>query len=312
MRNEISEQFVNKARFKRVMQELIIRHREYAESIIAKTISADVKLASPVVVVAQQIMKIMQLHESEVRNIIAEKANKILEDLFKKDRYQYLEMDQNHDLFDNLYNALSAANQHPERAMHVQMCMIYRVLPSIKTLITEEVQRLWRWYDSQLTASCLLNHRIRREKTRHPNRSEHGICQSDFFRRKIGSKMDFCSPKDRTHLDTQSEFFCEAESQSMPLACGPSGHASTTLKLTYLFALTPEQRQQYTLFLASFLVSAGAHSMHEAFVVASHVGVHYRPGDYASLFHYIDQQGNTAVLAMEPKTMSLLQQHNFV
>jgi hypothetical protein len=84
--------------------------------------------------------------------------------------------------------------------------------------------------------------------------------------------------------DNVSPFAFNAAKKEIPFIAGPSGTAGECFMAVKILAentyLSPEEFQEYVFCCMGFLVSAGAHSFHEIYVIAELLGVPYEEGKY--------------------------------
>jgi hypothetical protein len=272
-----------KNQFNQVLKELVIRHREYFETQMAFTLIQDNGCIDSVKKISSQLIDIFQQYPAEINDIILNQP-KVLTDLYSQDLYGHLTRAADVSPYHQMILALKNASINPIEALHVHMVFIHRIYDHLSLAKINAAQKQ-HWVEKIFNANLFYD-RSRKEISSVTQSSyKNGICQAKFFNKKIDRASTHKPAKEKYKVDENSNFYKEALALSLPTVCGPSGHTGSLVLLAgILNSLNQDEWQDYALIVASFLVIAGCHSLHESMMVSKIAGVAYEYGSYHSMF----------------------------
>lgn len=277
-----------RVKFEKVLRELTVAHRARFESELALEVAAHSGNLEAVNTVNAVLLDILLTHKDEAIRLIDSDPKQMMKNaIFDPTKAMFGRMGESEELtsaelFDIIIDVLSSEKTILDQRLHTQMNVMYRVITKLEHMNTDEMKLKTAALQATVFPKDAYADRSRTPMTDTRLTEVLGIARGplqlktkDIAHR---AAVDHMIPK------RDSKFFINAtETLAMPFVAGISGHTGSMLFNAILIAdLDTGARQEYAMAAFSYLANGGNHSFHEVMSAASHAGVEYREGEYAS------------------------------
>ncbi len=266
-----------------ITQELQLCYREFFESKLAVDLLKCSKHFYAVKKISAAIIKLITANKEAVKEAVKNKADIIAElrEPYFGSCYDNKETVTVDEALNKIISILNDENSDLNKVMQIHCIFVYRIYDSLEK--TNEKAELVR----QLSPDSLFSNknRSRVEDKDVKATTTLGIVKHSVFAKMLGqTEKKHIRALDKYPQDYNSAFFKSAIEKTLPVVCGPSGHARSLMVGAKLYGdLTNDELKEYACASFAFLAAGGNHSFYEVMVVAKLAGVDFQLDSYSSI-----------------------------